>query len=309
MDQFFQRNARHLLLIKFSIDENRVCVENCLSDNEGVNYRMRPFLYALNKLCEIIKMPNIQFLISMQDGIGASQSMPIFVMAKKRDSKNLILIPDYDSLLEGYQVLTYRDILAYQFPWDKKKEKLMWRGSTAQRSLDGRTGILSSDNLHMFSRVILCELSSRFPGNIDAKFTYVAQNKEPIPYLDRFLGDWVSYEMQLKYKYQILIDGNVCPYSSSGWKLFTNSLIFKPESEWIQWYYGALIPSLHYVSVKSNLEDLIEKINWAKENDEVAEKIAQNARKFAIQNLTVKSDLIYIYHLLKEYSQCVFIDD
>ena len=308
LDDFFNKNAKNLYLLKVTIFGNRVYVDNFFLDHEGINYRLNPFIDALNLLCSISEMPNVVFLISMHDGLGTSQSVPIFVMSKKRDDKNLILIPDYDSLLEGFQVLNDRDVTEFLYPWSKKRRKLIWRGSTAQRALgDGGSNLLRRDNLHQFSRVTLCEFSAKYSGYIDAKFTFLAQMEEPIPYLDQFLGDWISYEKLFTYKYHLMVDGNVCAYSNSGWKFFTNSLVFKAESKWIQWYYDALIPYYHYVPVESNLNDLMEKIDWAKNNDRNAEIIAKNARDFAIQNLTVKNDLIYIYHLIQEYSKCHFI--
>jgi hypothetical protein len=62
---------------------------------------------------------------------------------------------------------------------------------------------------------------------------------------------------------------------------------------------------IHYIPVKTNLEDLIEKINWGKTHDNEAREIGQAARKFAISHLTLKDHLVYLSLLIEKYSGCL----
>lgn len=300
-------NKPFLYLIKFSIFNNKLKIEPLFEDNVGLTYRINAFKDALRTLCKALPMPNTVFLISMHDGLGADEELPIFVMSKNKNLKSLVLIPDFEILRERYQVLEGIDITQYEPTWCEKQPKMIWRGSTSQLSYDGNVHYIMPDNLHLFSRILLCNYSQLFPELIDAKFTFFAQGAEHIPSLQEFRGDFISFEEQLKYKYHILVDGNACAYSASGWKFFTNSLIFKPNSPLIQWYYNALTPGIHYLPLKENLEDIIDKIQWAMEHDKEAETIAQNARQFAINNLTYEYNLIYIYQLLLQYSQLQFV--
>ncbi len=46
------------------------------------------------------------------------------------------------------------------------------------------------------------------------------------------------------------------------------------------WFSHLLKPYIHYVPVKSDLSDLIEKIQWCRDNDEKCKEISQEALKF-----------------------------
>lgn len=99
-----------------------------------------------------------------------------------------------------------------------------------------------------------------------------------------------------------MIHGNAASYTNSCWKLFSNSAIFIPETYWEQWYYNALKPYEHFIPVQTDLEDLPEKVLWAKTHDRECQRIAYNSRKFALENLTRDDHLVYFYFLLNSYS-------
>ena len=163
---------------------------------------------------------------------------------------------------------------------------------------------MNDQNARFFSRYILCEMSHNFPNRIDAKYTFLCNLEKTFPKVLHLQGEWLTFEEQLNYKYQILLNGNSAPYSNSGWKFFTNSVVFFPVEPFMtQWYFNALKPYVHYVPVKENLEDLLEKIQWARSHDMKCKEIAKNARHFALNNLTRDDYLVYFYFLIKEYGQ------
>ncbi len=212
----------------------------------------------------------------MHDRLGEDIGIPIFVMAKSRNS-NFILIPDFEALKELYQVLPNRDITQVESAWNEKKSTLVWRGSSVQRGFDNNY-FIRRNNMHQFSRIKLCQLSLEYPELIDAKFTIIEPTFIEDPaILQKYKGDFLSYDAQLFYKYHILVDGSTCSFSHSGWKFFLNSLIIKPDSAEIQWHYNELKPWVHYVPVNSNLNDLVDRLLWAKRNDSEAERMAKNA--------------------------------
>jgi hypothetical protein len=299
------KDYSRLLLVKFTIKDNRVRAEKSWP---GDTYRADRIQSALEKLCQTHSIPDVEFIVSMHDEIDEEFDVPIFVMAKSRLCTKQILIPDYDALSGNYQVLGDHDITRYLVPWDKKINQLIWRGGTSQRPLTGRIGIMNTTNTHLFSRVILCELSQKYPQLIDAKFTLYAQGAQDVPYVKQFRGKYLSFEEQLNYKYHVWIDGNSCAYSNSGWKLFTSSLVFKPHSNSIQWYYPDLQPFVHYVPVKADLSDLLEKLAWVQQHDEIARGIAQNARFFALSRICQEQNLRYLYYTLLAYSKLNFTD-
>jgi glycosyltransferase involved in cell wall biosynthesis len=46
------------------------------------------------------------------------------------------------------------------------------------------------------------------------------------------------------------------------------------------WFSEFLKPFVNYIPIKYDLSDLIEKIEWVRNNDELAEKISKNALEF-----------------------------
>ena len=49
------------------------------------------------------------------------------------------------------------------------------------------------------------------------------------------------------------------------------------DSKYIFWYKKLLQPYIHYIPIKSDLSDLLEKIKWCIDNDEKCKEIANNA--------------------------------
>lgn len=300
MDRFFKSQRGPLALAKFTISNNEILIDYA----EHFRGRVIAYQNTLKKLSELVILPNTSFIISLHDDLSEKINFPIFLMAKPKSS-NLIMVPDFEAIAEAYQVLENNDITTHVVPWEGKKPQLVWRGSSAQKNYDGAC-FITRDNMHRFSRIKLCQLSLDYPSLIDAKFTLLWQVSDP-SLLNSFKGDYISYEKQLEYKYHTLIDGNSCSYTDSGWRFFTNSVVFKPDSDTIQWYYNELIPGIHYLSVKRNLDDLVEKIWWAIAHDAEAEQIAHNAREFAVTHLTVAEHLAYLYHAICAYSKLNFV--
>lgn len=283
--------------VKYTIQDNQVLMEKKVDHN----VRIDRYYEALSLLCKLVGLPNVTLLICLHDALNNDYEVPIFVMAKNKHFNSHILLPDFEALGACYQVLIRKDITRYAIPWERKNPMLIWRGNSTQG-----TDLITADNFHFLTRFILCELSMNHPNIIDAKFTIWGDGHlQRIPCLKRYEAKtpWPSYEEQLKYKYHIIIDGQTCAYTASGWKLFTNSLIFRPDSENTQWYYPELKPYVHYIPVKANLEDLLEKLHWAQENDIEAKTIADNARRFAKDHITIDCNLLYLYHLITRYRE------
>lgn len=70
-----------------------------------------------------------------------------------------------------------------------------------------------------------------------------------------------------QFKYQINIDGTVAayrfPYLMGG-----GSLILKQDSHYYEHFYRHLEPWVHYVPMKRDISDVVERLQWASENDD-----------------------------------------
>ena len=304
--ELYEKKAEEWLLIEFTIDDRHVSYRTKIPKDHFLQHRIRVYDKVISQLAKKFKLPDMVFLISMADGVdlpqGTLEGVPLFAMCKKLGGENhCILIPDFEALNAAYQVLPDVDVAKIDPSWEAKVPKMIWRGSTAQEG-----GAIANSNYEQFSRVQLCSLSLAMPELIDARFTHFAQLAEPVPALEPLRGEWVSFEKQFKYKYHILVDGNASAYSASGWKFFTNALVFKPNSSWVQWYYGQLQPWVHYVPIEADLSDLLDKIQWAIQNDLQSKTIAKNSREFAITHLTLHYNLAYLHLALIKYSKLKF---
>ena len=93
------------------------------------------------------------------------------------------------------------------------------------------------------------------------------------------LGNRMSeYEMG-RYKYQVDVDGNTNAWNAFFWKLMSGSLTFKMSSEWCQWYYPQIQAGSHFVECR-DFEELIDKVTFYRNHDDLARTIAMNAREF-----------------------------
>ncbi len=267
-----------------------------------VQYRGDPYKDIINFLCAHKPIPDCAFVLYLGDGTPPKQNCksPIFVCSKKISDDHAICIPAVSLLVDMIQN-KLRDVIsaAKKFSWPNKKEKLFWRGAD--------TGVYT--NYKKSPRFALVEIGSSNPQLIDAKFNMLAQT----PWVDistkkeiedrGFLGNSATIEEHLAYKYQITVDGNVATWERFYWQLFSNSVIFKQNSDDIEFYYDELKPWIHYIPVNNDMSDLVEKIFFAQSANNMCQEISQNANKFANDHLKREDLIAYIYHMINEYSK------
>lgn len=96
----------------------------------------------------------------------------------------------------------------------------------------------------------------------------------------------------LQFKYEMNLDGTVAAYRFP-YLLAGGSVVFKQDSPYHEFFYGQLNPWTHYIPIKHDLSDLVEKILWAKKNDALVKNISKNARQFARDHLMPQNILCY----------------
>lgn len=270
------------------------------------------FKKTLEFLTKEVGLPNLDLLYYEFDGpVRGSQipsrGIPIFSGSKNNRLNYVFLIhdPTFQETNHGnydWKYL-YQEVLSIneKSNWKDKTAKMIWRGATT-----GPFEMYEVDNWKKLTRGRLVDLSTRIPHLIDAKFCHVHPWKTwHFEDLKKVLpqAPTMSHKEQIKYKYQIVLDGDTCTYPGLQWRLLCNSLLFKPASPLIMWFDKALIPWKHYIPVHQDLSDLEEKINWAMTHDEEAEQIAKNATCFAREFLSEKAIYVYCYKILTAYAQ------
>jgi hypothetical protein len=210
----------------------------------------------------------------------------------KGDSKG-VLCPMW-ALCESASI---NKVLTNTADFSVKKMKAIWRGSTT-----GQDSLYADKELNKFTRLRLIELSKMYPDKLNAKFTKYVQYVEKFPEKFRAYDTKIDpkdntlspYE-QAFYKYIVIADGNVATYGLY-WALASGSVVLKQDSDQIMFIEegsDAIVPYVHYVPIKKDFSDLIEKIDWLISSDAEAKKIAKNAlmyakKHFTLENLTSK---------------------
>ena len=111
----------------------------------------------------------------------------------------------------------------------------------------------------------------------------------------------------MQYKYQLNIDGTVAAYRFP-YLLAGDALVFKQESKYYEFFYNSLVPGKHYIPIKRDLSNLVEKIMWAKKHDQEVLQITRSARQFARDNLLPHNVLCYhvvLFHVRNSRKNCI----
>ena len=102
----------------------------------------------------------------------------------------------------------------------------------------------------------------------------------------------------LNYKYLLSIDGWVSPWLRPALLLKSNSVPLIVESQFTPLYFKQWVPWVHYVPIKLDLSDLITKIQWLQQHDDIAYEIAQNGNNLY--------ETLYTYENMQEDTVSVF---
>ena len=114
--------------------------------------------------------------------------------------------------------------------------------------------------------------------------------------------EYMCIKTQSSYKYIINIDGHVTAFRISE-ELSLGSVVLIVKSEYTIWFMNLLKENVHYVSVKSDLSDLFEKVKWCREHDNECKKISENAKSFYDRYLSKEGIFDYIQLVLFKLSE------
>lgn len=275
-------------LCHYVVQSNKIFRE-CYGRYVGFKIFMDSILLSITRK---VLLPDIEFFVNLGDWPlvpKEGKNYPIFSWCGSFDTKDIVM-PTYDiteSSLEAMERVML-DMLSVQgstdTPWKEKIEKVFWRGRDSRRE-----------------RLDLIDISRKYPDLFNVSITNFFFFKDE---KDKYGPgqSHVSFFNFFKYKYQLNIDGTVAAYRFP-YLLAGDSLVLKQDSRYYEFFYNDLIPGEHYISVKNDLSNLIERIMWAKEHDQEALQIVKSARKFARDNLLPHNILCYHVALFHEWSK------
>lgn len=192
-------------------------------------------------------------------------------------------IPDpHFWLYEGFR--RERALGASALDWDSRSDDVVWRGlgnGAGRLSLDRA----DRDDLTVVPRLRMCMLLAEVPG---ADVRVVGINEDggawSEPARQSGLGArTIPAETWLGRKFAIDIDGQANTWSNLLVRMLFGCCVLKVNSAagFRQWYYDRLRPFEHYIPVKADMSDFVEKIDWARSHPSEARAIAEGGRRFA----------------------------
>lgn len=285
-----QRFGQRQSLCHYTIKDNKIYIKT-MGEHVGFRIFMDALLLSLTRK---VHLPDVEFFVNLGDWPlekrrPSERLHPIFSWCGSNDTRDIVM-PTYDlteSVLEtmGRVSLDMMSVQSNTGPqWAEKNTTAFWRGRDSRRE-----------------RLELVKLARAYPDMVDAAFTnfFFFKHDES---LYGPLVKHVSFFDFFKYKYQINIDGTVAAYRLP-YLLAGDSVVFKQDSSYYEHFYNQLRPWEHYVPLKADLGDLLEKIRWARKHDEEVRKIALAGQQFARNHLMGDSIFCYYYKLFQMYAK------
>jgi len=81
------------------------------------------------------------------------------------------------------------------------------------------------------------------------------------------------------------------------------SLVLHVGDEWLEFFYPAMKPWVHYIPVSKSLDETLDLLEFALANDGLMKEIADQGYKFIRKHLTMDDIYAYWYNLLTEYAK------
>jgi EGF-domain serine glucosyl/xylosyltransferase len=281
--------------IKVYIRDNRFFVEK---NHSASNRRWKGMILMLLKVSCFVELPDVDIVLYLNDLYEEYVPLlPIFHFQKIKNGTG-ILLPFFSHLndLETFHSESKKII------WSTKRSQAIWRGATT-----GGTYDLSNWHTYPRSKLVHACTLKRLQHICDASFYKIVQATDEasdVMLKNLSLKDPIPLNEQMKYKYILSLDGNGACAGRFEQLLSGNSLIMKADSDSIEFYYGGLLPNVHYVPVKTDMSDLEDKLLWLTTHDEHAKDIVFNMEDYA-SHLSTRHVACYVQSLLDKYSRLI----
>jgi Glycosyl transferase family 90 len=210
----------------------------------------------------------------------------VFTFSKFKGDKGPVLLPD--TYMMGNYNNQLRNIVD-PYDWESKIRKIVWAGTTTGKRKP-------ADN----KRIGTCVWSLNKKHFCDFHITNIAQMtsqdaRDAIPRFDEITSEPKSQADQMRYRYQLVMDGNTCPWNM--WNYATKSLVMKMNSPEMLWYYPCLQDNTHFVGVDTNTMENC--FRHFENNKKDATRIVETANRFVKDMLTPLSTQAYTISLFE----------
>ena len=286
----------------------KISDENCIWEHpdkleKGYFSRAESFCKALKQLGPL---PPMSMLVSLDQDCERpiylrESNVPIFSISRSIRNRKVLLFPK--GILFPDRAKLHQELLqeSESKPWEERMPIALWRPKTL------RNEYFHSD-WEWDQSVRFVILGKRHPEHFAFHLSKDFYFKK-IPWWAQNLFLKMGYSSDpllpvehLNYRYLL-----ACPQMDMlqdlDWQLCCGSTVIKPPSKLFEWYYSRLKADEHFFSTLTYGEDLPSRIEWLKDNDDTAQKIAKNAQHFAKTVLSTDSEMAYFKALISAYGK------
>ena len=270
---------------------------------KGYFPRAEGFCRALEQLGPL---PPMSMLVSLDQDCERpvylrQSNVPIFSISKSVRNKKVLLFPK--GILFPCRAKLQREILqaSKSTSWEDRKPIALWRPKTLRNEY-----FHSEWEWDQSVRFLI--LGKRHPEHFafhlskDFYFKKIPWWAQNLFLKKGYSSDPLSPMEHLNYRYLL-----ACPQmdllQDLDWQLCSGSTVIKPPSKLFEWYYSQLKGDEHFLPTLTYGEDLLSRIEWLKDNDDIAHEIAENAQNFAKTVLSKESELTYLKALALAYAK------
>lgn len=272
--------------------------------------RINQVIWLLSKLCHEGRIKNTEFIMAIHDcvqtvnkphtyrGAHYEESNPAFTIVSCNFSDN-VPFPMWegtkhrDGGFQGWDE-NMKKYAEDDIPWKQKQDRAVFRGGN-RPSMYFKNKTDADSRCHDVGRTRLLFLSQQQPDVLDVSIGGSCGGKhESLHRMDA--------RAQHKFKYILYAEGNCMWADRSKQHVFGPSAMIKQETPCGQFFEPLLRPNTHYIPTDFFFTDTIDKIKWARQNDEIAHQIVKNANEFASNFLSLKGIETYVEVLLEEYT-------
>ncbi len=269
---------------------------------EGIEYFITGLIKEKLKKNPNAKLPNMEWLMNVHDypkisHMGQKKAPPLFSFSRTPYYKDIMYpawafwkggpcLAKVERQCLGRWDLKRKYMLAEEnhIKFEDKKDIVFFRGSRTSNERDP-----------------LVKIGLKYPNKVDAKYVKNQAWRSNKDSMDLEPVEEVSLEDHCQYKYLFNFRGVAASFRHR--HLFLcGSLVFHVGSDWLEFYYNEMKPYVHYIPILKNTEEDIETmIEFARDNPDLAQRIANNGHEFVKKHLRIRDVKNYWAKLLKSY--------
>lgn len=191
-----------------------------------------------------------------------TSKMPVFTKTRRVGELHGILLR-----LNYERHWRFHQFLQEDLRWQDKVSATIWRGAPTGYQREG-------DNPRL-------RLVENFGAVLNVGFSQ--PHAQGLRFDPALVKGKVSIAEQLRHKYLLSIEGNDIA-TNLKWILASNSVPVMPLPTIDSWLMESrLLPYFHYVPIERDFSNLIEVLNWCRDNDEACHEIAENGKAYMQQ--------------------------